>query len=120
MVQATGEMPAGREEFDFRSNGQDWSASWHPTSLGPPGGAPHGSAGVCVTLDGNIVLVSTDGKSWDLPGGRTEGGEGWRQTLDREVLEEACALVEDAKLLGFSKGVCKLGPEEGLVLVRSV
>ena len=41
-------------------------------------------------------------------------------TLDREVLEEACASVEEATLLGFARGVCIEGPEEGLVLVRAL
>ena len=36
------------------------------------------------------------------------------------MLEEACAWVVEASLLGFSKGVCRKGPEEGLVLVRSL
>ena len=64
--------------------------------------------------------MSMDGSSWDFPAGRPEGDEDWRATLDREVLEEACASVEEATLLGFSKGVCIRGPEEGLVLVRSL
>jgi ADP-ribose pyrophosphatase YjhB (NUDIX family) len=86
----------------------------------PPNGSRHGSAAVCLTADGQVVLVSTDGESWDLPGGRPEGDEDWRATLDREVFEEACATVEDATLLGYSRGVCTRGPEAGLVLVRSL
>jgi ADP-ribose pyrophosphatase YjhB (NUDIX family) len=85
-----------------------------------PSGTPHGSAAVCLTLDGDVVLVSADGESWDLPGGRPEGDEDWRATLDREVLEEACATVEEATLVGFSRGICTCGPEAGLVLVRSL
>ena len=46
--------------------------------------------------------------------------EDWRATLDREVLEEACARVETASLLGFSRGLCTRGREEGLVLVRAL
>ena len=66
-----------------------------------------------------VVLVSEDGTAWGLPGGRPEGDEDWRQTLEREVLEEACARVQHARLLGFSRGVCHSGPEKGLVLVRA-
>lgn len=88
--------------------------------LPPPSGKPHGSAGICFTNDGHVVLVRWDGISWEFPGGRPEGDEDWRATLDREVLEEACASVQEAALLGFSKGVCTRGPEEGLVLVRSL
>ena len=52
--------------------------------------------------------------------GRPEGTENWEQTLRREMLEEACAEVVQARLLGFSRGECVEGPEKGLVLVRSV
>jgi hypothetical protein len=41
-------------------------------------------------------------------------------TLRREVREEACAAVTSATLLGFSRGACLRGPEQGLVLVRSL
>lgn len=51
---------------------------------------------------------------------RPEGDESWEQTLRREVLEEACAAVIDARLLGFCRAVCLTGPEQGLVLVRSI
>ena len=108
------------EEFDFRIGRQDWVISWHPAALPPPSGRPHGASAVCITPDGDVLLVSQDGKSWDLPGGRPEAGEDLRETLDREVLEEACVRVEEASLLGFTKGVCKSGPEKGLILVRSV
>ncbi len=120
MNHPTDPMASDGEEFYFHSGGQDWVVSWHPAVLPPPSGKSHGSAAVCLTFDGNVVLVSPDGESWDLPGGRPEGDEDWRETLDREVLEEACAWVEEASLLGFSKGVCKRGPGEGLILVRSV
>jgi hypothetical protein len=36
------------------------------------------------------------------------------------MLEEACAVVRDARLLGFCRAVCLTGGEEGLVLVRSI
>lgn len=108
------------EEFGFHNEGQDWIASWHPPAFPPPDGKPHGSAALCLTVDREIVLVSSDGQSWDLPGGRPEGDEDWRITMEREVFEEACATVKEAELLGFSKGVCVKGPEEGLVLIRSL
>ena len=109
------------EEFRFRDGrGQDLIASWHPPVLPAPKGTRHGSAGICFTSDGDVVLVSFDSERWDFPAGRPEGNEDWRATLGREVFEEACASVEEARLLGFSKGVCITGPEEGLVLVRSL
>jgi ADP-ribose pyrophosphatase YjhB (NUDIX family) len=107
------------EELVLRSNGQVWAVTWHPPGS-PPEGAPHGAAGVCVTSEGLVVLISTDGEQWDLPGGRPEADEAWEQTLRREMLEETCSVVLHARLLGFSRGACREGHERGLVLVRSM
>jgi ADP-ribose pyrophosphatase YjhB (NUDIX family) len=73
-----------------------------------------------MTADNQIVLISNDAERWGWPGGRPEGDESWEQTLRREVLEEACATVVDAQLLGFTRGACLTGAERGLVLVRSI
>ena len=43
-----------------------------------------------------------------------------KQKPSREVLEEACARLDKATLLGFSTGAVVRGPEEGLVLVRAL
>ena len=123
LLQMTGLDRVAREgeEIRFRDGrGQNWTASWHPPELPAPAGRPHGSAGICFTPEKNIVLVTRPGISWEFPAGRPDGDEDWRATLDREVMEEACAVVEDATLLGFAKGVCIRGPEEGLVLIRSL
>jgi len=47
-------------------------------------------------------------------------GEDWEQVLRREMLEEACAQVLDARLLGFARSECLGGHEDGLILVRSI
>ena len=123
VLQMTGLDHAAREgeEIRFRDGrGQDWTASWHPPEFPAPAGKPHGSAGICFTPVGNIVLVTRPGISWEFPAGRPDGDENWRTTLDREVMEEACAVVEDATLLGFVRIACIKGPEEGLVLIRSL
>jgi ADP-ribose pyrophosphatase YjhB (NUDIX family) len=86
----------------------------------PPEGVSHGATGLCVTADGEIVVVSEDGQRWDLPGGRPEEGETLAETLWREILEEACATVTQGTLLGFCRGVCLSGPEAGRAIVRSV
>ena len=106
-------------EIEVFSGGNRWVLSWHPsTSL--PEGKPDGSAGICVVASGEVVVVSSDHTSWIIPGGRPEGNEDWEQTLRREVLEEACAAVSDARLLGFTRGRCVEGPAKGPTLVRSM
>ena len=100
------------EEFVVRANGGDWIVAWHLASEAPEG-TPHGATGICLTAEGGLVLISNDGKRWGLPGGRPEEHESWEQTLHREVLEEACAIVVQARLLGFTQGRCIAGPEEG-------
>jgi hypothetical protein len=106
------------EDVVVQSSGQEWAASWHPP-LSPPDGTPHGASAICITSDGEIVLVGPDGERWGLPGGRPEGTETWEETLRRELYEEACATVVQARLLGFSRSLCVAGSQMGLVLVRS-
>ena len=109
------------EEIHWRDGrGQHIVSSWHGPELPAPEGRSHGSGGICFTPEGNVVLVTWPGVAWEFPQGRPEEGEDWRATLDREVLEEACASVEEATLLGFARGVCTEGPGEGVVLVRSL
>jgi hypothetical protein len=51
---------------------------------------------------------------------RPEGDGSREQTLRREILKQACAVVGDPRLLGFCRAMCLTGPEQGRVLVRSV
>lgn len=53
-------------------------------------------------------------------GAGQEVGETWELTFKREMLEETCSVVTQAKLLGFCGSRCLNGEEESLVLVRSV
>lgn len=114
----TERVAADGEEIVCHASGQEWLVSWHRPDLEPTG-KRHGSAGVCL-FDLNVILVSGDGTRWDLPGGRSEEGETWEETLHREVFEEACATVQTARLLGYARGRCVRGREAGLVLVRSL
>ena len=75
--------------------------AWHPPGA-VPAGQPHGANAFCVTVRGNVVLVSTDGSRWGWPGGRPERGESWEDTLRRELNEEACATVTRAGYSGSS------------------
>jgi ADP-ribose pyrophosphatase YjhB (NUDIX family) len=112
------DLAGDSDDLVVSSNGGDWRVGWYPPP-DPPPGTPHGAAAVCVS-DDLVVLISTDGQRWGLPGGRPEPHERWIDTLRREVAEEACAVVERARLLGFTRGICIRGPEKGLVLVRSM
>ncbi|HEY6297923.1 MAG TPA: NUDIX domain-containing protein [Streptosporangiaceae bacterium] len=116
---ALGRMAGDLEEVPVPASGGNWAMAWHRPGEAPPGQA-HGANAFCVTQDGEVVLISTDGSRWGWPGGRPERGESWEDTLRREMLEEACAIVTEARLLGFVRSRCLSGPEEGLVLVRSI
>jgi len=102
------------EEFAARSNKGEWSIAWYLTTAIPEGTA-YGANAFCVTAENHVVLISEDGERWGRPGGRPEGDESWEQTVRREVSEEACAVVVDARLLGFTRSACLTGPEQGLV-----
>jgi ADP-ribose pyrophosphatase YjhB (NUDIX family) len=116
---ALGRIASDFEEIPVPANGGDWRMAWHPAGE-VPDGQPHGANAFCVTARGSVVLVSTDGSRWGWPGGRPERGESWEDTLRREMIEEACAVVTGARLLGFVRSKCFSGHEEGLVLVRSI
>jgi len=107
------------QEVRVHDRGQEWTITWHTPDFAPDG-RRHGSAGICLTPDELIVLVSADGTHWDWPAGRPEDGEDWDATLRRELREEACADVLACRLLGFSRGHCIGGQEKGLVLVRAI
>jgi hypothetical protein len=62
------EVAADAVEIPNSNGGQDWLNAWHPPP-DPPTGKPHGAAGVCLAGD-QVVLISDDGRRWDLPAGR--------------------------------------------------
>lgn len=92
--------------------------SWHPPSE-LPSGRPFGASGVCITPDDKAVIVSPNGHLWHLPGGRPEGSETALQTLSREMTEEACVSVQEARLLGFCRITDTNGPTSGVSRVRA-
>lgn len=104
--------------WHINSQQPTWQVRWYPANVEPIGKA-HGSAGICLTPERQVVVVSQNGLDWDVPAGRSEIGESWEATLRREVAEEACASVQSAQLLGFCQSQCLTGVDQGLVLVRS-
>jgi 8-oxo-dGTP pyrophosphatase MutT (NUDIX family) len=107
------------EETEICSRGHRWLVSWHPPA-DAPAGKRNGAAGICLDTHGEVVVISTDGLLWDFPAGRPEGDEDWEQTLRREMLEEACAVVTGARLLGYSRGRRIEGITIGPPSVRSL
>ena len=55
--------------------------------------------GICVTGDGEVVLVSAGDDRWDVPGGGKEAPETTAENFAREVDEEACARVLESQFL---------------------
>jgi 8-oxo-dGTP pyrophosphatase MutT (NUDIX family) len=62
------------------------------------------SAAHCIAFDGDhVLLVRHVDRQWTIPGGRTEPGESAVQTMHREVLEEAAAVVEDPVIIATER-----------------
>ena len=85
------------EAFQVETGGQDVLVTWFPPH-DVPEGQRHGSGGICLTDNGEIVVATQDGETWGFPAGRPEGSESWEETLRREMREEACVEVREAKL----------------------
>ena len=51
-------------------------------------------------FDENNRLLIVKSENWTIPGGHPEQGETPMQTLVREVMEEACVTIKDARYLG--------------------
>lgn len=48
----------------------------------------------------NQLLIVKNGDNWTIPGGHPEPGETQVQTLERELIEEACVTLKDIIYLG--------------------
>ena len=110
---ASREMSAIVQEATW--TGRPLTVTWQPPPFRPPRELTTQSYGVCFTEDGRIVLVSTDGDYWNLPGGHPEGEETLEEALIREVWEEACARVTACEYLGCQR-VDDPGSADGLAV----
>lgn len=50
--------------------------------------------------DKNQLLIVRNGKVWTIPGGHPEPNENTLETLNREIMEEACITLENVEYLG--------------------
>ena len=50
--------------------------------------------------DDNQLLIVKNGNTWTVPGGHPEQGETCLDTLNRELMEEACVTLKDINYLG--------------------
>jgi hypothetical protein len=73
------------EQFVLHTADQDWLVAWHLPNV-PPEGKNHGALGLCFTPDGHVVLVTENGKDWNLPAGRPELVVIWCVTMYSELV----------------------------------
>ena len=50
--------------------------------------------------ENNKLLIVKNGQTWTIPGGHPEKGETPMETLNREIMEEACVTIKDVKFIG--------------------
>jgi 8-oxo-dGTP pyrophosphatase MutT (NUDIX family) len=63
------------------------------------------SAAHCLAFDAEqrVLLVRHVDRQWTIPGGRTEAGESAEQTMHREAMEEAAAVVDDPVVIATER-----------------
>jgi ADP-ribose pyrophosphatase YjhB (NUDIX family) len=83
--------------------GHHYVVTWMPPPFRPPRELTSQAGGICFTHQGEIVLVTSDDESWGLPAGHPKAGESTEDTFVREVLEEACAQVQEFAYIGCQK-----------------
>jgi len=52
-------------------------------------------------LDDKFAIIKNKDGYWAIPGGHLEKGENPKDTVIREVLEEACVVIKNPELLGY-------------------
>lgn len=56
-----------------------------------------------VILGDELVIIKNKNKEWDIPGGKIEKGESWKNAVIREIKEEAGVVIKEnsMELLGY-------------------
>lgn len=83
--------------------GRRMTVSWLPAPFLPPSDLTTQVSGICFTEHRKIVLVSGDGRRWDMPGGRPEQGESLEEALARHVWGQARARVVRGQYIGCER-----------------
>jgi 8-oxo-dGTP pyrophosphatase MutT (NUDIX family) len=91
--------------------GRRFFVTWHASDFIPTRNLVVQAGGICFTDEGKVVVVTADGKKWNLPGGHTEQGETVEEAFIREVREEACATVIGYRYLGSQEVTDPENPE---------
>lgn len=115
------EPPRGRPPLPAHLAGDDgWEMFWAPEWpfdiagrrylrhwVDDPGGVDVCSRarGVCVTDEGEVVVVRNEIGFWEIPGGGREPGETVEENLARELWEEACARPVQTRYLAALRSV---------------
>lgn len=81
------------------------------------------SAAGLVYKDNRVLLIRTQKRGWELPGGVVEQGESILDGLKREIFEESGVIAEAEKIVGIYQRLSSksgYGPLEGMVLPTTV
>ena len=84
-------------------DGRTTTVTWLTPPFRPSRRLTTQALGLCFTPDGQIVLVTSDGMNWTLPGGALAPGETLEAALLRTLGEEACARVVASEYLGCQR-----------------
>ena len=81
------------------------------------------SAAGVVFKEDKVLLIRSDRRGWEFPGGIVENGEAVLDALKREIYEESGIIVEPEYISGIYQNVAfkqGYGPLEGMTLPTTV